>query len=65
MSSLPDRPNAALLVIDMQRGVVANGVNVDAVTSTIHALVERARANEVAVVWVQHADDELVPGSDA
>lgn len=59
-----DRPNTAVLVIDMQRDVVANAADVDRVVGTIDGLVARARAEQVAVVWVQHADEHLVEGSD-
>ena len=64
MTTLGDRPNTALLVIDVQNGVVANAHDRDGVIANINALVERARAEDVPVVWVQHADDELVPGSE-
>jgi nicotinamidase-related amidase len=64
MTSLPDRPNAALLVIDVQNGVVAGAHDRDGVIATIGTLVERARAEDVPVVWVQHNDDHLPVGSD-
>ncbi|SDJ99083.1 Nicotinamidase-related amidase [Actinopolyspora mzabensis] len=63
MPTMPDRPRVALLVIDMQRGVVAEAHNRDAVVAHIAALVDRARAEAVPVVWVQHSDEELVFGS--
>jgi nicotinamidase-related amidase len=64
MTSLPDRPNTALLVIDMQAGVVANAHDVERVVGNINALVDRARSEEVPVIWVQHSDDGLPQGSD-
>jgi nicotinamidase-related amidase len=64
MTSLPDRPNTALLVIDMQRGVVANAHDLERVVDNINALVAHARAQGTPVVWVQHADDDLERGSD-
>jgi nicotinamidase-related amidase len=64
MTSLQDRPNTALVVIDMQRDVVANAHERDAVVANIASLVERARAEQVPVVWVQHADDQLVVDTD-
>lgn len=63
MTTLSDRPNTALVVIDMQNGVVSNAHNRDAVISNISALVARARTAGVPVVWVQHNDEELVHGS--
>ena len=64
MSSLNDRPNTALLVIDVQNGVVDNSIRRDEVLATIGTLVDRARGEEVPVIWVQHASDELVPDTD-
>lgn len=64
MTTLPDRPNTALLVVDMQNAVVANAYRRDAVIAAIRTLVDRARAEHVPVVWVQHADDDLAAGSD-
>jgi nicotinamidase-related amidase len=65
MTSLGNRPNTALIVIDMQRGVVADAFEVDRVVANINALVDKARAEDVPVVWVQHSDAELTEGSDA
>ncbi len=59
MTSLPNRPNTALLVIDAQLDVVADAHDRDQVIENIRSLVERARTEDVPVVWVQHADDEL------
>lgn len=63
MSTLDDRPNTALLVIDVQHGVVENTYRRDEVIANIAALVDRARAADVDVVWVQHSDDGLPRGS--
>ncbi len=65
MTSLQDRPNTALMVIDMQRGVVADAFEVDRVIDNINTLVGRAREAQVPVIWVQHSDDELSQGSDS
>ena len=64
MTSLHDRPNTALLVIDMQRGVVGEAYEVDRVVENINSLVDKARSEDVPVIWVQHSDDELAQGSD-
>jgi nicotinamidase-related amidase len=64
MSTLPDRPNTALLVVDVQRDVVAGAHERDTVIANINALVERARAAKTPVIWVQHEDDGLVRDSD-
>lgn len=43
MTSIPKRSRTALLVIDMQQGVVAEADNREAVVANIGSLVERAR----------------------
>jgi nicotinamidase-related amidase len=64
MTSLSNRPNTAVLVVDVQNDVVAGAFRRDEVVTTIAALVDRARSSGVPVLWVQHASDELVEGSD-
>jgi nicotinamidase-related amidase len=64
MSTLGNRPNAALMVIDVQNGVVHQAFERDAVVANIASLVDRARQDGVPIVWVQHADDELVRNSE-
>ena len=65
MTSLPNRPNTALLVIDVQNGVVTNAHDREGVIANINALVDKARAEEVPVVWVQHSDDQLPRDSES
>jgi nicotinamidase-related amidase len=64
MTTLENRPNTALLVIDVQNGVVAGAHERDTVVANIASLVERARAERVPVVWVQHSDEQLERASD-
>jgi Isochorismatase family len=64
MTTLGNRPNTALLVIDVQNGVVGGAHERDAVVANIASLVEKARRERIAVVWVQHSDEELATGSD-
>jgi len=64
MTTLENRPNTALIVIDVQNGVVAGAHERDAVVANVGSLVEKAREEGVPVVWVQHNDDELARGSD-
>ena len=64
MTTLEGRPNSALLVVDVQNGVVAEAHERDAVVANIRDLVDRARREGVPVVWVQHNDDGLVRGGD-
>ena len=63
MTTFTDRPKTALLVVDVQKGVVAQAHERDAVIANIAALVDRARGEEVPVVWVQHSADDLPQGS--
>ncbi|MFS4105604.1 MULTISPECIES: isochorismatase family protein [unclassified Streptomyces] len=64
MTTLQDRPRTALLVVDVQQDVVEKAHDRDAVVANIAALVERARREEIPVVWVQHADEDMPKGSD-
>ena len=66
MTTLPDRPNTALLVIDVQNGIVAGTYNRDGVIRNISTLIDKARAENVPVLWVQHSDDgDLSRGSES
>ncbi len=65
MTSLENRPHTALMVIDVQNGVVGHAYDRDRVVANIRTLVDKARAEDVPVVWVQHSDDELEQGSEA
>jgi nicotinamidase-related amidase len=64
MTTLENRPNTALLVVDVQSGVVAGTPGRDTVVANVGSLVEKAREQDVPVVWVQHNDDNLARGSD-
>ena len=64
MATLENRPNTALLVIDVQSGVVAGNHEVEAVVANVSKLVEKARREHVPVVWVQHNDKGLQKGTD-
>ena len=64
MTTLDNRPNTALLVIDVQNGVVEGNHDRDAVVANVGSLVERARREEVPVVWVQHSSEHLPRESD-
>ncbi len=63
MTTLTDRPNTALIVVDVQNGVVAEAYERDAIVANIATVVDKARAADVPIVWVQHSDDGLVIGS--
>jgi nicotinamidase-related amidase len=64
MTTLEDRPNAALLVIDAQNGVLEGAHERDAVVANVASLVDKARREQIPVVWVQHSDEQLAKGSN-
>jgi nicotinamidase-related amidase len=64
MTTLENRPYTALLVVDVQNGVVAGAHERDAVVANVGSLVEKARRERIPVVWVQHSDEQLVRESD-
>ncbi len=64
MTTLVNRPNTALLVIDVQNGVVGEAHDRDNVVANIATLIDKARAAGVDVVWIQHNSDELPTGSE-
>lgn len=63
MATIRSADKTALLVVDAQVGVLRNGWDAPRVVHAIARLVSRARAQRVPVLWVQHADEELVRGS--
>jgi nicotinamidase-related amidase len=64
MTTLDNRPNTALLIVDVQNGVVEGAPERDTVVANVGSLVEKARQQQVPVVWVQHFDDGLQKGSE-
>jgi nicotinamidase-related amidase len=65
MTTLPDRPHTAVLVVDVQNGVVGEAFERDRVVANVSTLVGKARAGGVPVVWVQHSGEGLAKDSDA
>lgn len=64
MATIRDGNASALIVIDLQYGVVANAWDRDAVIARTAALVGRAREEGVPVLFVQHQDEALEVGSE-
>jgi len=64
MTTLENRPNTALLVVDVQQGAVDGNHQRDDVVANVGSLVEKARRERIPVIWVQHSDEVLVRGSD-
>ena len=65
MTTLQDRPKTALLVVDVQQDVTEGAEDRDTVVANIAALVDKARAEDVPVVWVAHHDEGMPLDSDA
>lgn len=64
MTTFVDQPNTALIVIDVQNGVVKDAYQRDTVVANIGRLVEKARRQGTPVIWVRHSSADLVKGSD-
>jgi nicotinamidase-related amidase len=64
MTTIPNRPNTALLVIDVQNRPVEGAPRRDEVVANINSLVEKARAQNVPVIWIQHSDEDMPRGSE-
>ena len=59
MTTLTGRPNTALLVVDVQKDIMSGVYNRDAVVANISVLIDKARAENVPVVWVQHSGEDV------
>ncbi len=64
MTTLENRPQTALLVVDVQSGVVAGNYDRDSVVANVSSLVDKARQQDIPVVWVQHSDEDLKKDSE-
>ena len=64
MTSIPNRTNSALLVIDVQNSVVADAHERDQIVANINTAVVKARAAGVPVIWIQHSDEWMAIGSE-
>jgi nicotinamidase-related amidase len=61
MSLFTGRTRTALLVIDVQNGVVGEAHDRDRVVANVARLVDKAREEQVPVVWVAHSDESGMP----
>lgn len=64
MATVREGNKAALVVIDVQNDVVAQAWQRDEVVGRIASLAERARAEGVPVIYVQHHGGDMQQGSD-
>ena len=63
MATVREGNRGVLLVVDVQAGVMAEAWDAPRVIGNVARAVERARAQGVPVLWVQHADKDLRQGS--
>jgi nicotinamidase-related amidase len=63
MATIREGNKPVLMVVDVQVGVVNDAWEAPRVIKNVARAVERARAEGVPVIWVQHSNDELPRGS--
>ena len=63
MASIREGNQGVLMIVDVQVGVVQAAWDAERIVGNVARAVQRARAQGVPVIWVQHSSDELVPGS--
>jgi nicotinamidase-related amidase len=63
MATVREGSRGVLLVVDVQVGVMSGAWDSERIVANVAHAVERARADHVPVVWVQHEDEELPAGS--
>jgi nicotinamidase-related amidase len=63
MATVREGNKAALLVVDVQNGVMSDAWDAHRVIGNVSRAVERAREHGVPVIWVQHTSEELPQGS--
>jgi nicotinamidase-related amidase len=65
MANIRAGHKTALVVVDVQIGVMESAWDAPRIIKNVNIAVEKARSQGVPVIWVQHADSELVYGSAA
>ncbi len=63
MATVREGNKGVLLVVDVQAGVMSGSWDASRIIKNVTRAVERARAQSVPVIWVQHSDNELPFGS--
>jgi nicotinamidase-related amidase len=63
MATVREGNKAALIVVDVQVGVVSGAWDVERIVGNISRTVERARHQGVPIIWVQHSDSDMAQGS--
>ncbi len=60
MATVREGNKGVLVVVDVQVGVMSESWDAPRIIKNVARAVERARAQGVPVIWVQHSDKELV-----
>jgi len=63
MATVREGNKGVLLVVDVQVGVMSESWDSERIIVNVARAGERARAEDVPVVWVQHSDEELPYGT--
>jgi nicotinamidase-related amidase len=63
MATVREGNQAVLLIVDVQNGVMSESWQAPRVIDNVLHALQQARAQNVPVVWVQHADHNLPHGS--
>jgi nicotinamidase-related amidase len=63
MTTIRKGNKAVLLIVDVQVGVMRGAWDAQRIIQNVAHAVTQARAQDVPVIWVQHADEELIHGS--
>ena len=63
MATIREGNQTVLIIVDVQVGVVRTAWDTPRVIGNILLAVGKARAQGVPVLWVQHADKDLLAGS--
>lgn len=63
MATVRNGNKGVLLVVDVQVGVMSEAWDAARIIKNVARAVDRARAQRVPVIWVQHADTDLAHGS--
>ncbi len=63
MATIRESNKQVLVVVDVQVGVVKEAYDAPRIVKNVARAVERARAEGVPVIWVQHSDEGLIYGS--
>ena len=63
MATVREGNRGVLLIVDVQVGVMSKAWDATRIIKNVSRAVERARAQGVPVIWVQHSNKELPYGS--